>query len=73
MEGDAVDRRAVVLDRLVRLGGQVHVEPADAPTLGADNQVVAAGVQREARDALNGALQLFEQALLNEVVHLRDG
>mmetsp|Transcript_540 Transcript_540/g.1457 ORF Transcript_540/g.1457 Transcript_540/m.1457 type:complete len:209 (-) Transcript_540:233-859(-) len=69
VEGAPAHRVVVVPQRLVRLGGQVEVVPREPLVLGAHNDVVAAGVHRQARDAAGAANELLGERLLRQVVH----
>ena len=65
---DRPDGRRVEPQRLVRLGAQLEVVPEQALVVGADEQVVAAGVHVDAGDPLGAGLQDLDEFLLGEVV-----
>jgi len=68
VESHAAHALGVVAQRLEGLLAQLRVEPHGAVVEGAQDEVVAAGVDVHARDPLDAALQLGLQRLLLQVV-----
>jgi len=69
VEVDLADRVRVVPQRTVRLAGELEVEPAQTFVVAAHDQVLAARMNRHARDPLAARHQLFHELLLEQVVH----
>lgn len=58
----------MVLQSPIGLLAAIEIEPAHAPVLGADNEVVAAWVDGDGRDPLHTRRQLLHELLLRQIV-----
>mmetsp|Transcript_96111 Transcript_96111/g.267039 ORF Transcript_96111/g.267039 Transcript_96111/m.267039 type:complete len:455 (+) Transcript_96111:382-1746(+) len=68
MEGHTPNCTVVILQRLVRLGGKVQVEPNHAPVVRPCHDVVPTGVHGDGRNPLCTAHQQLQRLLLLQVV-----
>lgn len=67
---DLSDRARLVAKRLVRLGREVKVEPAELLVVGSDDEVVTHRVDVDRREPAESRLERFDQCLGDEVVKL---